>query len=177
MGAITAKALNSTLGTANFKGFDELMYDVLNRIHDESRILVYSETEVYSTVPADFPGTYSTVAGAETKIASFVLPYDGTVGLNYKIGLSSNSDSHTLYFKIYRNGTLYTSNSTSNITSSNEESIAKLSGKKGDVFEMRVSYVKDSTSALVAGSSLRVYLYRIYATITEGKSVAWTKLS
>lgn len=174
MGAITAKALNSTLGTANFKGFDELMYDVQMRVHEESRELVYSETEVYSTAPADFPISYSTVAGAETKVASFVLPYDGTVGLNYKIELASDSSSYTMYCKIYKNGTQYTSTSTN--SRSNDPRFAKLSGKKGDVFEIRLSYVKDSSGALVASTSLYLYLYGIYATIREAKTVPWTKL-
>lgn len=177
MGAITAKALNSTLGTANFKGFDELMYEVLDRIHDESRHFAYSSTELYASPPADLATSFSTAAGEEKEIISFTLPYDGVIGLSYKLSLSSASTSHHVHCKIYKNGVQVISVSTNDSSSDEEMRMAKLDGVKGDVFKIKLSYVKDSSSTVVAGSGLNLILYGIYATMVEGKLMTWQKLA
>ena len=179
MGAITAKALNSTLGTSNFKGFDVLLYETLSKVHTESRQLRYSETEVYANIPSEIatltPDNLATSASAETNILSFTLPYDGTIGLQYKFGFSSSSSTVILNLKIYRNNTLYVTKSTNNMIG-DTDNILQLSGVKGDVFKIAISCTNKSTGALVARTDVYLYLRNLLATIIEGKSMSFSIL-
>lgn len=78
MSAISAKALNSTLGTENFKGLDQLL--------NENHWLISSET----TILRDFTGNSAIyLYSNDTDIFEFTIGINGMVKIELIISLSS----------------------------------------------------------------------------------------
>lgn len=178
MGVVTAKALNSTLGTSNFKGFDELLYDVLSRIQMESKVLKFSETEVLMSVPTG-KSAFKSVDGFKIttqhqQLMSFTLPHSGEVGLTYDMGFSEKSDSQHLNLEIYVNGTLYDTHSTSSAIDTDTPSVAKIRGNGGDVVSVKTSVTVKETGASSTSTKATIYLYDICATTMDVRPVIFS---
>lgn len=178
MGVVTAKALNSTLGTANFKSFDELLYDVLSRIQNDNKILRYSETEVYMAVPKEKSQFLSKngykITSQHQPLVSFTFPYDGDVCLTYNIGFTSSNDTQDLNLEVYKNGALYNTVSTSSTVNSDSHSTMKISGNRGDLIEVKTSVVIEETGAASTSTKANIYLYNICATILDAKPITFS---
>ena len=81
MSEIIAKAMNSTLGTSNFKAFDELMLD--------NKIIVASD-EIIGLFPGgEYYVNSNIVTGATEEtastIATITMPLNGSIKLRYKL--------------------------------------------------------------------------------------------
>lgn len=174
MGTIMAKALNSTLGTSNFKSFDVLLYDVLKKIQMESKVLCYS-SEVLMSFPADkseFKASSGfAVNSARQLLSSFVLPHSGTVGVTYAKGFTSKSDSRYLIIEAYKNGVLYTSSSTSTAIDTENVDTMRISGNAGDLIEIKITVTVKETGATTTSTNANVYLYNICATVKDVRPV------
>ena len=98
MSAILAKALNSTIGTDDFKSFDEILMT--------SKTVIPDSEAVYFPLNVSVQNMFPNIN--ETTILAFKLPIYGGVNLVYSIGLSATpsvSDSdYAVYIKIYKNG-------------------------------------------------------------------------
>lgn len=178
MGVVTAKALNSTLGTSNFKGFDELLYDVLSRVQTESRVLKYSDTEVYMPIPkekSEFRGKDGyKITSLHQPLLSFTFPHSGEVGLSYNIGFDAKSESQDLNFEVYKNGVLYNTSSTSTTMSSDSTSIMRIAGNAGDVIDVKTSVTIEETGEASTSSKANICIYNIYATVLDAKPVTFS---
>lgn len=178
MGVVTAKALNSTLGTSNFKGFDELLYDVLSRVHTESRVLKYSETEVYMSIPkekSEFRGKNGyKITSLHQPLISFTFPHSGEVGLSYNIGFDTSSDTQDLNLEVYKNGVLYDTVSTSSTMNSEGSSIMRIVGKTGDVIDVKTSVTIEETGEASTSSKANICLYNIYATVLDVRPITFS---
>lgn len=178
MSVVIAKALNSTLGTSDFKGFDELLYDVLKKIHMESKTLYYSGSEVLTGIPTEM-GEFKSSDGFEVTtlhqpLLSFTLPHSGTVGLTYSKGFSAKSDSKYLRLEIFKNGVLYTSASTSTAIDTENVDTFRISGEAGDLIEVKVSVTNKETGATSTATNANVYLYNICATVKDVRPVLFS---
>jgi hypothetical protein len=125
MSEIIAKAMNSTLGTSNFKSFDEIFLS--------ERCIAPS-----SNILAAFLGVNKTFTTDTTKIsvARLSFPLKGSVNLSYKLYKQSNSSTTQAKMYITVGGELQTTvtavdrgepSSTSNVT---------ISFEAGDIIEI-----------------------------------------
>ena len=94
MSAIIAKAMNSTIGTDNFKSFDEILMSQKTVVPDSEAILC--SLNIHAKRP---------IQTEEFTVATFTVPITMSVNLIYNIGLpgQSNTSSRTAIMKIYRN--------------------------------------------------------------------------
>lgn len=97
MSAIIAKAMNSTLGTDNFKSFDEILLSH-KILAGDSETIFYPLNIVLENMP---PNTN------ETTVLSFKLPIYGSINLVYSLGLMTQADisssKYSAYMTIYKN--------------------------------------------------------------------------
>ena len=84
MSEIIAKAMNSTLGTSNFKGFDEILLS--------EKCLIPSTTEVIATIPG---GQIWTIK-EDVNVISFEMPVGGSVNVGYTVTSASTSEAHEI---------------------------------------------------------------------------------
>lgn len=97
MSAILAKALNSTIGTDDFKSFDEILLSHKILAADSETIFCPLNIMVENM----WPNTN------ETTVLSFKLPIYGSINLVYSLGLMTqagiSSGKYSAYMTIYKN--------------------------------------------------------------------------
>jgi hypothetical protein len=157
MDAGLAKVINSTVGTGKFMSLDEILY--------LSKSIAADETSVYQVFPENFQNLRGG-AREEKAICKMYLPLDGSVYLLYKAGTVSYEKGDSIYFRIYKNGTLYRNIDEGPQEIDNTNKVKKtvlLEGKRGDVFEIRL--YSDKYATPVAN------LYAILAVIHNSKTM------
>lgn len=143
MSAILAKALNSTIGTDNFKSFDEILMSQKTVVPDSEAILCPLNIRVQQLVQKE-----------ESTVATFTAPTTMSVNLIYNIGLSASTTSsvRTVIMKIYRNENKIYEMSTTDRFLDEKRASAEIYAKGGDVITI-------TTGANYNDNSDRVYLY------------------
>lgn len=155
MSAIIAKALNSTIGTDNFKSFDEILIT--------SKTLISDSEAIYSPLNVSVQNMSPNIN--ETTVLAFKLPIYGSVNLVYSIGLSgepSVSDpDYAVYIKIYKNGIQIGSAWTRNKFSSEKKSSFEITANMDDVITITIS------SSHTTRYNLYMHLYSLNARVID----------
>ena len=155
MSEIIAKAMNSTIGTSDFKAFDQLLLS--------HKSLVADMETACNSINISVQGEEMSIK--EKNLATLTFPLDGSVYLQYKVGLSSQPSSNIkITMKVYLNDKMITSITTKEKfpDSSTEPSTVLIQGKAGDI--IRISY-KGSDS----DTAERVYvsIYNLLAKVVD----------
>lgn len=134
MSAIIAKAMNSTLGTDNFKSFDEILLSHKILVAD-SETIFYPLNIMVKNMPPRLD---------ETTVLAFNLPVSGTVNLIYGLGLSApaGSASNNKYhakMNVYKNGIQIGSVDTYEMFSSEVKSPFEITANVDDVISIALS--------------------------------------
>lgn len=155
MSAIIAKAMNSTIGTDDFKSFDELLLSHKMLLADSETIFCPLNIMVEDMGPSL----------NETTVLAFKLPTYGSVNLVYSIGLSGqpslSGPDYIVYIKIYKNGIQIGSAYSRNRFSSEERSSFEITANADDVITITLS------SAHTTKYNLYMHLYRLNARIID----------
>lgn len=142
MSAISAKAMNSTLGTSDFKGFDEILREIITIPKGLVAPATVSGETLYHYLSDDY-------IGADTAEEKFVGKVKflcrGTARFVFMV--DSDIEEGTFKLTFYRNGTLFKTlrkDLASTIGGTYEESLI-VSFAKGDEIEMRYQNLSPST--------------------------------
>ena len=141
MSAIIAKALNSTIGTDNFKSFDEILMSQKTVVPDIEAILC----------PLNIHVQNRQLQTEEFTVATFTVPITMFVNLIYNIGLSAstNSSGHSAIMKIYRNENKIYEMTTMYKFSDEMRSSDEIYAKGGDVITITIGATyKDYSNGL-----------------------------
>ena len=163
MSEIIAKAMNSTLGTSNFKSFDEIFLS--------ERCLTPSN-EVWTMFPAELQeiasGIPVTTSNASAKsVARFVFPMDGAVRLKYRLGSYTSGSNIKTYLLVYVGGVLQTTDVNSGEISVTNERACVIKGRKGDVVELKTRNEGSGTNDWG-----RLNLYSICGSVVNMKAMS-----
>ena len=155
MSAILAKAMNSTIGTDDFKSFDEILLSHKLLVADSETILIPLNVSVQDMYPNI----------NETTVLAFKLPIYGSVNLVYSIGLSTTASiSHpdtAVYIKIYKNGIQIGSAFSRQQFSREEKSSFEITANVDDVITITIS------SSHVTRYNLYMHLYSLNGKVVE----------
>ena len=145
--ATLGKMLNSTVGTADYKPLDQIFTD--------GEHLTQSD-EKFWTFPSTLQALTSVTTSTKKDIASFVLPLDGALYLQSKLGTYTASGSDSVYMSIYKNNSLYASITVPGTAHWTSVTTAKygIEGEKGDVFRIQVYSSKSGADVCVGLISL-----------------------
>lgn len=156
MSEIIAKAMNSTLGTSNFKAFDEIFLS--------ERCIAPS-----SNILAAFPGANKTFTTEATKlsVARLSFPLKGSVNLSYKI-YSKSGQTSNLYGKMYITvgGELQTTVTASGGGEPSSVSTVTISFEAGDIIEIAFQ----CTHATSPNTTIYLNLYDIMGAVRKTKA-------
>lgn len=159
MSAISAKALNSTLGTSDFKGFDELLREIITIPKGLVAPQTISNETLYHYLSDDYIGDDT----AEEKFVGKVkFLCRGTARFVFTV--LSESEDGTVKLTFYRNGTLFKTfqKGLASTGGTYDESLI-VSFAKGDEIEMRYQNLSPSTD----GPNPMLYPVAIYAKETN----------
>lgn len=134
MSAILAKAMNSTIGTDNFKSFDEILLSHKILVADSEAILC----------PLNFSVQNMRPNVNETTVLAFNLPASGSVNLIYSLGLSNQAGSasnnkYHVCMNVYKNGIQIGSADTYDKFSSEAKSSFEITANVDDVISITLS--------------------------------------
>lgn len=133
MSAILAKALNSTIGTDNFKSFDEILLS--------HKILVADSEIIFCPINIMVQNMQPSVN--ETTVLAFDFPIFGSVNLIFNLGLSSQNGSasvnYRVHMKVYKNGIQIGSVSSSTKFSSEDKLSFEITANVDDVISITLS--------------------------------------
>ena len=167
MSEIISKAMNSTLGTSNFKAFDELLLDSKSIVPGDDAVIKFSDTSDYWYIRYTIPKT-------ETEIAHFTMPLSGTV--NFRYSLQSGKDGSNAYLYVYVNGTNYTTISNDDTQWDDEADSLPISAKRGDVITIKgKSSANDPPSDGVTKYFFQARLYDIRYKVVDSPALFMTK--
>lgn len=154
MSEIIAKAMNSTIGTSDFKAFDQLLLS--------HKSLVADMETACNSINISVQGEKMSIE--EKNLATLTFPLDGSVYLQYKVGLSSQSSKYQITMKVYLNDKMITSITTNEIFpgSSTEPSTVLIQGKAGDI--IRINYI---SSDFDTGAKVYVSIYNLLAKVVD----------
>lgn len=154
MSEIIAKAMNSTIGTSDFKAFDQLLLS--------HKSLVADMETACNSINISVQGEKMSIE--EKNLATLTFPLDGSVYLQYKVGLSSQSSKYQITMKVYLNDKMITSITTNEIFpgSSTEPSTVLIQGKAGDI--IRINYI---SSDFDTGEKVYVSIYNLLAKVVD----------
>ena len=166
MSEIIAKAMNSTLGTSGFKGFDEILLDSKCLVPSDEVLAYFGESSRKDI------NDISTGSTSEREIASFIMPLNGTIRLKYL--LCSNNGDKPAYLLIYvNNSQKFSISSYREYDSELEPATVFVTAKRGDTITIK----SKSTSYTSGGNtyySFRGYLYDIEGRVVDAPSIATT---
>ena len=173
MSAILAKAMNSTMGTSDFKAFDQLL------MRDAS---ISKSTNVIYTIPfVETPRIEHTKAAQdepgkiEKEILSFRIRAVGTFSLSAIMNAFGNSGGTSVYIyngiKVYRNGELVSTTVWSIMASNSvvgKTITTDVPCLPGDIFSVRLYYEESSTTtSYVMSGYCELYSLKILGTVSE----------
>lgn len=108
MSVIFSKALNSTLGKSDAKGFDELLAEQFNRIEDTIKEIVNKQiqskqTPAFLLADKDFVyDVFDVTTGTEGK--KITMPCDGNIFVNIAHKYTFTTEPDSFYVEVYKNG-------------------------------------------------------------------------
>ena len=155
MSEIIAKAMNSTIGTSDFKAFDQLLLSHKSLVADMETVCNSINISVRD----------EKISIEEKNLATLTIPLDGSVYLQYKVGLHSQSSaSFKITMKVYLNDKMITSIATNEAfpDSSKEPSTVLIQGKAGDI--IRINYI---CSDFDSGKRVYVSIYNLLAKVVD----------
>ena len=140
-------AINSTVGTSEFKPLDKIIMDNWNLI--ESSDVYISETP-----------TYSSSSGVYTLNNSFKMKANGSAKIRLVASYSVNS---TYTFEAYKNGTPYASETLAGGGTTNKNFILSISFKKDDVLTFKFFKATTGSTNISSMSEIAVLCTPVYA--------------
>lgn len=173
MSEIISKAMNSTLGTAKFKAFDELLLDSKSLIPGDDIVIPFSYT-------MDYWGIYNSdlkVTTTETELASFTMPLSGGIKIRYLIRNNDNksSSTYTAILRVYVNGTKYSEKSTSISTWNDTPNELVIRANRGDVITIKGQSTRSYTDNSVTYYNFEAKLYDIRYNVIDVPPLLITK--
>ena len=147
------KALNSTLGTSEFKPLNEIMTDLVF----SERIFVPSDRLYYTLFDGDIAGLEKPDGSPlENKVDLFVSQIEGSFDMGLKLG-------HYTRATLYKNGVNIWSGYVSGSTGETK-TISGIAVNKGDAFSLGVEGYNSSNYG-------HIYHAKIYAEILDGANI------
>ena len=113
MGAIMAKAMNSTVGTDKFFSFDELLFQQKTIVSSENLLYEFGGSAVGTAISVTGKSTDETIPNnKEKEIFSLKILCSGNFDVKSKVGSQDGRDNVNSYvlggLRIYKNGSLVT---------------------------------------------------------------------
>lgn len=165
MSEIIAKAMNSTLGTSDFKSYDEIMLDHKSIIPTDQVLYVFGENATgYGTNSTDIRYYES-----DTPIIKFTMPLDGTIKIKYNLAVIEKGASKIAYIDIMVNNGVVTSDYT--LSDEYELKTLCVSAKRGDT----ITIILACNSTLVAdkdASNIKFYINGIYGSVCDMPAIS-----
>ena len=168
MSEIIAKAMNSTLGTNKFKGFDEILLDNKSLVPGDDVVIKFSETrgDIWYI-------NEKTIPKAETEIVIFTMPMSGTIEIRFK--LRTNDDDYPAIMNVYVNGTKYVSRSTQSTNYGDTPDKFYISANRGDVITIKGQSTRSYTENGVTYYNFEAYLEDIRYKVVDVPRLIMTK--
>lgn len=167
MSEIISKAMNSTLGTAKFKAFDELMLDSKSLTPGDEVVNKFSDSNEYWSINSeDVPKT-------EKEIVKFIMPLSGTIVVRY--ALRTTDDEYAATMNVYVNGVkLFTTNAWNRDWSEAPNTVL-VSANRGDVITIKGLSTRSVTNEGVTSYNFVARFYDIRYNVVEAPRLSMTK--
>ena len=179
MGAIMAKAINSTVGTGKFLSFDELLFQQKTIVSSDNLLYEIGGSSVGTSLSVTGKSTDETIPNnKEKELASLKILCSGNFNIKSKVSCQDERDNVKSYIigglRIYKNGSLVTtvkgsSNTAGTTANTHDITISNITVSAGD--ELSVSlYIESHIAydlATYTGTVTLLSPVSIYGTLKE----------